>query len=130
MKRIILGFAAIASIVPASATAQTSLEGRWQRGSMVIDIAPCGSKLCGTVVKASAEQRAKAKRGSDTDLIGARLITDIERTGGNSYRARVFAADRNVHASGTVRQVSANQLEVKGCVLGIICKSRTYTRVR
>ena len=115
---------------PALASAKSPLEGRWQHGPMVIEIAPCGSKLCGTVVKASATQQKKAQKGSGTELIGARLITDIEQTGQNTYRGKVFAADKNVYANGTVRQVSHDRLEVKGCVLLVICKSRSYDRVR
>ena len=99
--------------------AKSPLEGRWKKGNLVIQIAPCGGDLCGTVVKASAKQQAKAERGSGTDLIGARLIQDIDRTGPNTYRASVFVPDRNMHARGTIRQVSANALAVKGCVLGV-----------
>ena len=31
---------------------------------------------------------------------------------------------------GTIRQVSRNQLKVRGCVLGVICKAKTWDRVR
>lgn len=122
--------AAAAAFAPASASARSSLEGRWQNGKMEIVIAPCGGNLCGTVVKASPAQQAKAERGSGTDLVGARLITGITETGPGTYKARVFVADQNVHASGTIRQVNRNQLNVRGCVLAVICKSKTWDRVR
>lgn len=129
MKRILLAIAlAAAASAPAAATAQ-SLEGRWKNGKMEVVIAPCGRDLCGTVVKASPRQQDKAERGSGTDLVGARLIKDIERTGPGTYRAHVFVADRNMHARGTIRQVSPNRLTVKGCVLAVLCKSRTWDRV-
>jgi len=131
MKYILASIAAIALLSgPAVASAKSPLEGRWKNGRMEVMIAPCGGDLCGTVVKASPKQQAKAERGSDTDLIGARLIKDIEKTGPATYRASVFLADRNMHARGTIHQVSPNQLKVKGCVLGIICKSKTWDRVR
>jgi uncharacterized protein (DUF2147 family) len=131
MKRILASLAALAMAAsPAIASAKSPLEGRWQHGSMVIEIAPCGPKLCGTVVKASANQKRKAEKGSGTELIGARLITAIEQTGDKTYKGRVFAADRNVYASGTVNMVTHDRLQVKGCVLLVICKSRTYDRVR
>lgn len=131
MKKLFLftAFAAGLTAMPAAA-AKSPIEGRWKNGTMVIDIAPCGRNLCGTVVKASPRQQAKAERGSDTELIGARLITGIERTGPGTYRGRVFVADRDMHASGTIRQLNGNQLKVRGCVLGVICKSRTWDRVR
>ena len=132
MKQLIagIGLLALAAAAPVGASAKAPIEGRWKNGSMVVLIAPCGAELCGTVVKASPKQKAKAEEGSGTDLIGARLIHDIERTGPGTYRANVFVADRNIHARGTIRQVNANQLKVKGCVLAIFCKSKTWDRVR
>ena len=131
MKRIFLSIAALALLSgPAIASAKSPLEGRWKNGAMEVEIAPCGSDLCGTVVKASPKQQAKAERGSDTDLIGARLINNIEQTGDTTYRANVFLADRNMHARGTIQQLSANQLKVRGCLFGIICKSKTWVRIR
>ena len=131
MKEFFFGIAALAlASAPVAANAREPIEGLWKHGPMVIEIAPCGDDLCGTVVKASPLQQQKAERGSGTRLIGSRLITDIEPTGSGTYKGRVFAADRNVYASGTVHQLSPNELEVKGCVLMVICKSRTYQRVR
>jgi uncharacterized protein (DUF2147 family) len=131
MKRILAAIVALAAVSsPAGASAKSPIEGRWQNGKMEVVIAPCGRDLCGTVVKASPTQQDKAERGSGTDLVGARLIKDIEPTGPDSYRATVFLADRNMHARGTIRQVSRNQLKVRGCVLGVICKSKTWDRVR
>lgn len=130
MKRLTIAFASLAVLAaPASATTKSPLEGRWKKGNLEIQIAPCGRELCGTVLRASPKQKAKAQRGSGTDLIGARLIKGIDRTGPNSYRASVFLPDRNMHARGTIKQVSANTLAVRGCVLGVICKSQTWQRV-
>lgn len=131
MKRLILLTSSLLALAaPAVASARDPIEGQWKYGPMVIEIAPCGHELCGTVIKASPTQQAKAERGSGTHLIGSRLITDIEPTGPKSYSGSVFAADRNIHASGTVRLVSEDRLEVKGCLLAVICRSRTYVRVR
>ena len=131
MKRIFLSMAALGMVAgPAVASAKSPIEGRWKNGKMEVLIAPCGGDLCGTVVKASAVQQAKAERGSDTDLIGARLIKDIERTGPKSYRATVFLADRNIYAKGTITQVSSDRLSVRGCVLAVICRSKNWDRVR
>ena len=131
MKRILATIAALGVVAsPAAASAKSPIEGRWKNGKMEVVIAPCGGDLCGTVVKASAKQQAKAERGSDTDLIGARLVKNIEPTGPNSYRATVFVADRNIYARGTITQLSNDQLRVRGCVLAIICKSKTWNRIR
>lgn len=112
-----------------AAEARSPIEGRWAKGKLQIDIKPCGATLCGTVVKASRKQQARAERGSGTELIGATLIKEIRPAGPRSYRARVFVPDRNMNASGKIQQVSPNQLKVSGCVLAIVCKSANWTRV-
>ena len=130
MKRFFLSVAAAAMVAaPASASAKSALEGRWKNGHMEIVIAPCGAALCGTVVKASSRQQAKAERGTGTELLGARLITNIRRSGANLYRANVYLADRGINASGTIRQASPDRLNVRGCVLAIICKSNNWDRI-
>jgi len=104
------------------------IEGRWVNGQMTINIAPCGQALCGTIIRASAKQQAKARRGSGTKLLGATLIRDIRPTRPGNYKARVFVADRNFYANGTVRMTNPNRLAVKGCVLGIVCKDADWDR--
>jgi len=131
MKRTLISIGMVAALAaPAAATAGSPLEGRWKKGNLQIEIKPCGDMLCGTVVGASAKQKAKAQKGSGTDLIGARLIDNIRPTGNNSYKARVFLADRNMHATGTIRQVNNNQLAVRGCAFLVLCRSATWDRVR
>jgi len=131
MKRTLLSIGLIVALVaPAAAAAGSPLEGRWRNGKMEIEIDRCGQALCGTIVKASAKAQAKAQKGSGTDLIGARLIENIRPAGGNSYKARVFLADRNMHATGTIRQVSNDRLAVRGCAFVILCRSATWDRVR
>src|SRR5438105_8328526 len=107
---------------PDYANARSNLEGRWRNGKMEIVIAPCGRALCGTVVKASAKQQARAENGSGTRLLGARLIDNIQATGPAAWRANVFIADRNMNTRGTIRAAGPNRLTVQGCVLAFICK--------
>jgi uncharacterized protein (DUF2147 family) len=115
--------------IAGSAEARSPIEGRWKKGNLQIDIRPCGRALCGTVVKASPKQQARAERGSGTELIGATLIKEIRPAGPRSYKARVFVPDRNMHASGRIKQVSRDRLQVSGCVLAVVCKSANWMRV-
>ncbi|MDV3256773.1 MAG: DUF2147 domain-containing protein [Sphingomonas sp.] len=117
-------------LAAAPAEARSPIEGRWEKGNMQIEIKPCGEGYCGTVIKASDKQKARARRGSGTELIGATLIRDIKPNGPGRYRARVFVADRNIHATGRIRQISEDLLKVSGCVLAIICRSAEWVRVR
>ena len=131
MRRMIVIAAALLGLAFAgTADARSPIEGRWARGKLQIEIRPCGASLCGTVVRASAKQQARAENGSGTDLIGATLIKQIQPTGPKTYRARVFLADRNAHANGKITQLNPNRLRVSGCVLAILCKTTNWDRVQ
>jgi uncharacterized protein (DUF2147 family) len=130
MNRFFLSFLALAALAPpATASARSNLEGRWKNGRMEIVIRPCGGALCGTVVKASAKQQARAQSGSGTNLIGARVIDDIQPAGSGVYKANVYVADRDMNARGTIRQLGPNRLEVRGCVWAVICKTTHWDRI-
>jgi uncharacterized protein (DUF2147 family) len=130
MRRLFLTLALLVIAAdPVSATARSSLEGRWKNGKMEIVIRPCGRTLCGTVIKASPKQQARAQRGSGTSLIGARVIDNIRPAGPGTFKANVFVADRDMTARGTIRQVSATRLNVRGCMLGVICKTTNWDRI-
>ena len=97
---------------------------------MQVQIAPCGSLLCGTVIKASAAKQDDARRGSGRELVGSRLLSDIEPTGANSYRGRLWVFDRDTYTDGTIRQVDHDRVVVEGCLLLVICKTKVWKRVR
>jgi uncharacterized protein (DUF2147 family) len=130
MKRILIALSGLAvALAPAPALARTGLEGRWKNGAMEILIAPCGPSLCGRVVKASAQQQAKAQHGSGKRLLGARVIDNIQSAGPGKWSADVFVASRDMNASGTIRQLGPNRLMVRGCVLAVICKTTHWDRI-
>ena len=128
MKQILWTIASLSAL--GAPAASSPIEGRWRDGKMEIKIDRCGQSLCGTVVKASAKAQAKSQRGTGTKLIGAKLIDNIRPVGDGRYKARVFLADRDMHATGTIRQLSDNRLAVRGCALLVICRSATWDRVR
>jgi uncharacterized protein (DUF2147 family) len=130
MKRFFIILATLlVAAAPALANARSNLEGRWRNGKMEIVIAQCGHALCGTVVKASARQQARAESGSGTNLLGARVIDNIQPAGPGVYRANVFVADRDTNARGTIEQVGPDRLSVRGCVWAVICKTTHWDRV-
>ena len=129
MKHFFLAFLGLAmALAPATASAK-SLEGRWKNGAMEILIGPCGHSLCGRVVKASEQQRAKAQRGSGTHLLGSRVIDNIRPSGPGTWSAVVFVASRNMNAKGTIEADGPDRLAVHGCVLAVICKTTHWDRV-
>ncbi|MEO5773961.1 MAG: DUF2147 domain-containing protein [Sphingomicrobium sp.] len=131
MKQTLTGFALIGMATAASGGAP--IEGQWTnpKRSVVVDVAPCGSAWCGTVVKASDKAKSNARKGGTPNLIGRQILSGLRPIGPGRYKGKAFVPKRNLYASATVRQINPNSMEVEGCALmGLICDEQRWTRVR
>lgn len=131
MNKPVLLLAALLAAAPASAAAQSPLEGTWTnpKGSVTVRIAPCGQQLCGRVVDASAKAKRDAAEGGTRSLIGTTILSGISPAGTNKWRGRAFMPKANRHATANLSLSGRNRLNVQGCVLSVLCKSQTWSRV-
>jgi uncharacterized protein (DUF2147 family) len=101
------------------------------KGSVQIDIRPCGSYACGFVVWANADAQADARKGGTENLIGLQLFRDLTADREGAWRGKVFVPDLGMTFSGTAQSTDGLRLKAKGCLLGrVLCKSQTWTRVQ
>ena len=120
------GLILLAFAMPAMASAQATLEGKWAnpKRSVIVYVAPCGTALCGTVSWASANNREKGTTP------GTRVLSGLRPAGDGTYKGSAYEPKRDIHGSATVRQVGPNVMMVKGCaVWGLFCKEQRWTRV-
>ena len=105
--------AATLFVVPGAALAAEPIEGNWKTASgETAAIAKCGGSFCITLKTGKhAGKRIGKLDGSGADYTGS--ITDP-------------AADKTYSGSGAV---SGNSLKMKGCVLKVLCKSQTWSRL-
>ena len=126
-----MSLAATVLLFAAQATAHAqSIDGRWinPAKSVIIQIAPCGDKRCGTVEWASAEAQADAHKNAPK-LVGSSLLTDLEPRTADQWRGRLFVPDRNIRASAKIDVISPQEIKVAGCALGgILCDSQVWTK--
>ncbi len=118
--------------LPTAALAKAPIEGRWvnPKGSVTVQVAPCGPAYCATVVDASAKAKATARKGGTPNLIGTQVMSDFRPKGDGTYRGRAFDPKRNIRASATIRMIGDSTLVVKGCLIsGIICKEQRWKKV-
>jgi len=110
-----------------SATAQTSLEGKWTnpKKSVVIDVDRCGSAYCGKVVWASKKADDKVAG----PLVGKQLMTGFTPDGRGGYRGRVYEPRHGVRGTATIQPVGRNVIVVRGCAIaGLFCKEQRWYR--
>ncbi len=119
-------------------------EGIWlsEDGGTKVHISNCGGKLCGRVVwleepndprtgkpKTDALNPDPAKRMRP--MIGLQVVNGLAPSGENRWSGEIYNADdgKTYSAHMTVPDASASA-QVKGCVLGILCKSQTWKRAQ
>jgi uncharacterized protein (DUF2147 family) len=128
MKRVLTRAALLlaAFAVPATASAQSNLEGRWANPhhTVIVNVERCGSAYCGIVSWATEKNR---QHGTAP---GVRVLTNLRPAGDGTYKGSAYEPKRDMRGSATVRQDGPNVMVVTGCaLLGLICKEQRWTRV-
>lgn len=125
MRRLIVDAASLALIAVAFAAmpAQAAdVTGVWLRdtGASKVRIAPCGGAICGHIVwlKPGADPNAK---------VGQRVFFDMKPNGPNAWSGSAFNPQDGKTYTGKMT-LDGNRLTTAGCVMGVICKSTTWTR--
>jgi len=137
---ILIALAALtagAGVGPALATALSVIGpegtyGIWSnpKGSVHVEVRPCGDAACGFVVWANAKAQADARKGGTENLIGLQIFRDFERESDGSWKGKVFVPDLNRTFSGGAIPIDARTLRTRGCIFaGLGCKSQIWTRV-
>ncbi|MEM8536743.1 MAG: DUF2147 domain-containing protein [Pseudomonadota bacterium] len=130
MKRLTL--AALALTLSAGMSfAADPLEGLWRTpaddngNSGLIQVKPCGSKLCGTLVKS---YDASGKEWKSPNL-GRQIISETVAKGNGNYAGKVYSPDRGKTYKSKLK-LSGKALKVSGCVLGICRDGGTWQKVK
>jgi uncharacterized protein (DUF2147 family) len=106
-----------------------AIEGRWRSpgGNSIIEIAPCGNDLCGTVAWASERAKQDAAKATD-QLIGTQLLTGLQESKPGRWQGKLFIPDKNVRVTAKVQLASPQQLKVSGCTAKVLCHSQIWTK--
>ena len=91
-----------------------------------VEIAPCGDKFCGVLVKAFDNTGA----GKVSENIGKQIIWDMVAYGDGAYDdGKVWSPDRD-RTYNSEMKLSGDRLAIKGCVIGFCRDGGTWTRVK
>ena len=121
--------AALAVQAAAPNPSQSSIDGRWRSpgGNSIIEIAPCGTNMCGAVVWASDKAKKDASK-TTPQLIGTQLLTNLQQDPKGRWQGKLFIPDQNMRVTAKIQRTSAQQLKVSGCAAGkALCKSALWT---
>ncbi|SFI76597.1 DUF2147 domain-containing protein [Bradyrhizobium sp. Gha] len=99
-----------------------------------IRVAQCNGSMWGAV---SWEKKPGGRDENNPDVskknrptLGMATLINMKKTAGaEQWEGQVYNAKDGQMYSATITPVGADQLEIKGCVLGFLCGGETWTRV-
>lgn len=118
-------FAGVALLLTAAAGhAAQPVTGAWltENAEAVVEIAPCGKALCGTVVKVM-----KPKPG-EKSTVGITIITGLVDAGAQ-WKGKILDPSSGKVYDAKVRRKADGNLSVQGCML-FICQGPTWQPMR
>lgn len=119
MKPIVL--AAALPLLAGPALADTLPLGVWARGdgNTLVRIEPCGGKLCAI--------NTYVKDTSGGEAVGHRLVMDLKPSGPGRFKGTAFDPQRDRSYAMTL-DFAGRQMSTRGCILGVICKTVSWTK--
>jgi uncharacterized protein (DUF2147 family) len=106
-----------------------------------VRITNCGGALCGNLVwlkvpnDPATGQPKKDKNNADASkqsrpLIGVEIVLGMKPSGTDQWSGNVYNASDGKTYTGSFTMTGPGTADLKGCVLSVICKSQTWTRVK
>lgn len=109
-----------------------AIYGVWSnaKGTLHVQTAGCGERLCGSVVWATEKAKTDSLKGGVTQLVGTQLLQEYRKIGADTWAGRVFVPDMGRSFSSRIQRLPSGELKISGCLIGgFICKSQTWHRV-
>jgi uncharacterized protein (DUF2147 family) len=133
---------AVSMMLMTSAARAGSAEGTWvsDDGGLKVRLSDCGGKLCGKVVwlnepiDQSTGRPKTDKRNPDPakrarPLVGLKVVNGLKPSGPNSWSGSIYNADDGNIYQAHLKVEDEHTARLQGCVLGVLCKTRTWQRV-
>jgi uncharacterized protein (DUF2147 family) len=126
LRSVVFGIAALLVVAPAMAQAPASPVGTWEiemRDSRYrVEMCGDGTQLCGTLIWLGNG----ADSPDNLPYLNTLMIDHARQVKPNQWRGDLHIYGQT--AGGTITQVSADQITLKGCVALVLCK--TYQMYR
>ncbi|KUJ76856.1 imidazoleglycerol-phosphate dehydratase [Ruegeria marisrubri] len=132
MNRVIL--ASVLGFGLAGAVQADPVEGIWKTaegeegGYLHVEIAPCGSAICGTINNAF---KSSGDLSADYEHLGKQIIWNMLPDEEGYYSGGKIWAPDSDKTYRSKMALEGDSLTVKGCVAGgLICRGQVWTRIK
>jgi uncharacterized protein (DUF2147 family) len=140
----ILILAATMALAAAPASAETNADptGVWltETGDAKIHVSKCGSGICGTIIWLKVPIDPATGRPQEDDknkdpvlahrpLLGINIFKAMKPVTERKWSGRIYNADNGKTYASDVTLAGPRKLEVRGCVVAILCGGETWTKL-
>ena len=139
---LVLAVAWFWSVTPVRAESDVDPTGVWltEAGDAKIRVSQCGSGICGTVVwlKEATDPTTGQPQKDDKNtnpalahrpIVGINIFNGMKRVANRKWSGRIYNADNGKTYSSDVTLAGPRKLEVRGCVMAILCGGETWTKL-
>jgi uncharacterized protein (DUF2147 family) len=125
------------AVPSALASGSAPISGKWvtDDGKAIIEVAPCGAKLCGRIARFLVAEPAGGARDSKNPdkslrsrkLLGAEVLSGLSASG-SAWKGKGYSPEEGRNFNATVTR-SGDTLNVRGCV-AVFCRTVVWKRAR
>jgi uncharacterized protein (DUF2147 family) len=139
---LILAATMALAAVPASAESSADPTGVWltEAGDAKIHVSKCGAGICGTIIWLKSPidpgtgRPQQDSKNSDPVLahrpiIGLNIFKGMKSVTERKWAGRIYNADNGKTYASDVTLAAPRKLEVRGCVMAILCGGETWTKL-
>jgi uncharacterized protein (DUF2147 family) len=132
----------VLTVTPASTETNIDPTGVWltEAGDAKIQVSKCGSGICGTIVwlkapidpatgKPQVDDKNKDPALAHRPIIGLNIFNGMKPVADNKWSGHIYNADNGKTYASDVTLAASRKLEVRGCVMAILCGGETWTRL-
>ena len=104
-----------------------------QNGSN-IELYKCGTGLCAKLTKVTDGQKTDdknpdaAKRGQA--IVGLMIMENAQKNRADRWAGNLYNRENGKTYAGTITVKTKDQLELSGCVMAVLCRTLTWTRLK
>lgn len=111
-----------------------------QAGDAKIRVNPCGASLCGTIAwlkdpidpatgKPQVDNENANPALAKRPIIGINIFKGMKSVTHKKWSGTIYNADNGKSYSSDVIVAGPRKLEVRGCVLSVLCGGETWTKI-
>jgi uncharacterized protein (DUF2147 family) len=139
---LILAATMALAMSPASGETNVDPTGVWltEAGDAKILVSQCGSDICGTVVwlkdpidpatgKPQQDDKNKDPALARRPIVGINIFHGMKSVTERKWSGRIYNADNGKTYASDVTLAGPRKLEVRGCVMAILCGGETWTKL-